>query len=120
MSFEEAVRQSLLRNTSAVVAEGEVRRAEAIARETRAGWLPTLVGNATYTQLDHNRVFSGKTLSAAEQLSANLILSVPLVAPQSWAASSRASDQITLVRLSRADVQRQVALAVARAYLLVV
>lgn len=120
MSFDEAIRQSLLRNTSAIVAEGDVRRAEAIARETRAGWLPTLFGTAAYTRLDHDRVFSGHILSAANQLSANLTLSVPLVVPQSWAASSRASDQINLMRSSRADVQRQVALAVARAYLLVV
>jgi outer membrane protein TolC len=120
MSFDEAIRQSLLRSPSATVAEGEVRRAEAIARETRAAWLPSLYGNATYTQLDHNRVFSGRTLSAAEQVSANLTLTVPLVVPQSWAASSRAADQIDLMRSSRADVQRQVALAVARAYLLVV
>lgn len=120
MSFEEAVKQSLLRNPSAIVAEGEVRRAEAIARQTRAGWLPTLVGNATYTRLDSDRVFQGRVFSPANQLAANLTLTVPIVVPQSWAASSRASDQIDLSRSSRADVQRQVALAVARAYLLVV
>jgi outer membrane protein TolC len=120
LSFDEAIRQSLLRNTSAVVAEGEVRRAEAIARETRAGWLPTLNGYATYTRLDHDRLLSGRVIAPANQLAANLTLAVPLVVPQSWAASSRAADQIDLMRSSHADVQRQVALAVARAYLLVV
>ena len=120
LSFDEAIRQSLLRNTNAVVAEGEVRRAEAIARETRAGWLPTLTGNATYTRLDHDRLLSGRIISPANQFAANLTLAVPLVAPQGWAASSRASDQIDLMRSSRADVQRQTALATARAYLLVV
>lgn len=120
LSFDEAIRQSLLRNTSAVVAEGEVRRAEAIARETRAGWLPTLNGYVTYTRLDHDRLLSGRVISPANQLAANLTLAVPLIVPQSWAASSRAADQIDLMRSSHADVQRQVALAVARAYLLVV
>ena len=120
LSFDEAIRQSLLRNTNAVVAEAEVRRAEAIAREARAGWLPNLNGNATYTRLDHDRLLSGRVIAPANQFAANLTLSIPLIAPQGWAASSRASDQIDLMRSSRADVRRQIALAVARAYLLVV
>ena len=53
-------------------------------------------------------------------MSANLTLTVPIIAPQQWAASSRARDQIDLARSSRADISRQVAIAVARAYLLVV
>jgi outer membrane protein TolC len=119
-SFEQAVQQALLRNPSAVTAEAEIQRFEAIARQTRSGWLPTLYGSGTYTRLDSDRTLSGRVISAANQLSANLALTVPLVAPQKWAASSRASDQIDLSRSSRADVRRQVALAVGRAYLLVV
>jgi outer membrane protein TolC len=120
MTFDDAIRQALLRNPNALVAEGEIRRAEAIARETRAGWLPTLYGYGTYTRLDHDRKLGERVIAAANQLSVNLTLTVPLIAPQKWAASSRARDLIDLSRSTRADVRRQVAVAVARAYLLVV
>ena len=120
MSFDEAIHQSLIRNATALVAEYEIKRAEAVARETRSAWLPTLYGNATYTRLDSDRTLGTRVISAANQLSANATLTVPIVAPQQWAASSRARDQIDISRSSRADMARQVALAVARAYLLVV
>jgi len=120
MSFEEAIHQSILRNASARVANLEIQRFEAVARQTRATWLPTLNANSTYTRLDSDRTLQGRVFSSANQLSANLTLTVPIVAPQQWAASSRASDQIDLARASRADVARQVAISTAKAYLLVV
>jgi outer membrane protein len=120
MSFDQAIRQALQRHPSALVAEGEIRRFEAVARETRAGWLPTLFANGAYTRLDDDRKFGTRLIAKRDSTSGNLTLTVPLIVPQKWAASSRARDQIDLSRSSRADVRRQVALSVARAYLLVV
>jgi len=120
MTFEEAIRQSVLRNASAQVANFEIQRFEAVARQTRASWLPTLTGNGTYTLLDSDRTRQGQVLSHKGQLSANVTLNVPIVMPQQWAASSRASDQIGVARASSADVKRSVAIAAAKGYLLVV
>ena len=120
MSFEEAIRQSVLRNSSAQVAKREIERFEALARQTRAAWLPTLTGNGTYTRLDSDRVRQGQVLTRKDQFAANLTLNVPIVMPQQWAASSRAGDQIDVARTSRADVARTVAVSVGKAYLLVV
>ena len=125
LSFEEAIRQSTLRNPTAQVANLEIQRFEGVARQTRAAWLPTLYGNGTYTRLDADRVLGSPTqgyrvIAGANQFSANLLLNVPIIAPQQWAASSRANDQTEVARVSRADVARQVAIAVAKAYLLVV
>jgi outer membrane protein len=126
LSFDEAIRQSTLRNASAQVANLEIQRFEGVARQVRAAWLPTLYGNGTYTRLDNERVLgtpgsaSYRVIAGVNQLSANLTLTVPIVAPQQWAASSRANDQIEVARVSRADVTRQVTIAVAKAYLLVV
>jgi outer membrane protein TolC len=119
-SLQEAIRLALLRNTNAELAAAEIERAEAVARETRAGWLPTLYGNAVYTRLDRERRFGDRVIAGVNQLSANLTLTVPLVAPQKWAAHSRVKDQVELSRASREDVRQKVALATARAYLLVV
>lgn len=120
LSFDEAIRQSLIRNASAQVAEHEIRRFEAVARETRAAWLPTLNATGTYTRLDSDRTFGTRVIASANQISANLTLTVPIIAPQQWAASSRARDLIDISRSSRENIARVVALTVARAYLLVV
>jgi outer membrane protein TolC len=115
-----AVGQALSRNPTAVVAQQEIRRAEALRDETRAGALPTLTGNGTYTRLDADRTSGGQILANAGQLNANLLLSVPLLQPRAWAQWSHAGDNIDVARMSAQDVRRTVAVAVARAYLTVV
>ena len=119
LTLKEAVDRAIARHPSAVVAAQEVRRAEALRREARAGWLPTLTGTAVYTRLDGERVLGTRVVAGQDQLSANLQLAVPLVAPQRWMAWSHASDAIDVSRASAADVRRQVAVATARAYLAV-
>src|SRR5262245_29115006 len=59
ISLEEAVRRAVVRNPTAEVAAQEISRAEALIRQARAGWMPILSANATYTRLDDDRVLSG-------------------------------------------------------------
>jgi outer membrane protein TolC len=115
-----AVEQALARNPTAIVAREEILRAEAIAEQTRASALPTLTGNGTYTRLDSDRTSNGATIAYASQLNANVVLSVPLLAPRSWAQWSHAGDNVDAARTSAQDVRRTLAVAVARAYLSVV
>jgi len=59
----------------------------------------------------------------AEQISvptANVTLTVPLVVPQRWAAWSHASASADVTRISVEDVRRQLAVAVARAFLTII
>jgi outer membrane protein TolC len=121
MALSDAVNQALARNLSAVVAFDEVRRAEALLEQTRSSALPTLYGNASYTRLDNDRVLQGNVIAAsANQVSANVVLTVPVFAPKLWAQWSHASDTIDVARVSAIDVRRMVAVAVARAYLTIV
>lgn len=126
ITLGEAVRRALAKNPSAQVAAAEIRRMEALETEVRAGWFPTLTGNGVYTRLDADRTLAGspgtpaRVIAGADQLSANLTLSVPLVYPQRWAAWSHAQDNADVARASDADVKRQVALATGRAYLAVI
>jgi outer membrane protein TolC len=120
VSLDMAVRRALERNPSARVAQAEVRRAEAVVREVRSTSLPTLIGNGTYTRLDNDRVLSGRVIAGVDQLAANLTLSVPLINPKGWAAWSHAEDNVAVVRSSEGEARRQVAYAVARAYLSIV
>jgi outer membrane protein TolC len=119
MSFDEAVRRALARNPSMATAEAEVRRARAILEETRSSALPTLSVNATYTRLDADRVLNGRVIAGANQISANVSLTVPLVVPSRWAAWSHASENVRVAEIARADVRRTVAANVAHAYITV-
>jgi outer membrane protein TolC len=58
--------------------------------------------------------------AAADQLSASLLLTVPIVTPRPWVQWSQAKDAVEVARASTEDTRRVVAVAVARAYLSVV
>ncbi len=119
LSLGAAVARALARNPGAAVAQAEVRRAEALVEQARAASLPTLAGNAVYTRLDGDRVLSGRVIAGADQLSANLTLTVPLVVPQRWAQWSHARDNVDTARAGAVESRWQVAAATARAWLAV-
>jgi outer membrane protein TolC len=120
VTFSNAVQRALARNPSAVVAAEEIKRSEALAREARASWLPTLTGNATYTRLDSDRVLSGRVIQGADSFNANLQLVVPILQPRGWVASARAKDAAEIAKLDAADVKKEVALATGHAFLTVI
>ena len=119
LSFDDAVRLAVQNNPSSAKAVAEVRRLEAVVRETRASSLPTLSFNMTYTLLDSDRTLPNSTtvIASQNQLAGNFLLQVPVVAPASWAKWSHAGDNVDVGQHVAADANRTVALATARAYL---
>ena len=120
--FETAIARALSRNPSAAVALEEIARAQAIVAEVRSASLPSLVANASYTRLDHDRTLGGAggattVIAPADQVNANLLLTAPLIAPSRWAQWSHAKDNVEVARMSAEDVRRQLALATGRTYL---
>ncbi|MBX3234094.1 MAG: TolC family protein [Labilithrix sp.] len=121
VTLAEAVRRALERNPNTEIAQQEVERSVALARQVRAAWLPTLVANGTYTRLDDDRrLANGNIVLPKDSMNANLQLNVPLIAPRQWVASQRAKEGVATSRASAADVRRAVALQTARAYLTVI
>jgi outer membrane protein TolC len=124
LTLSEAVHRALLRNPSAQVAALEIDRVAALLEEARAPSLPSLTANATYTRLDSDRTRTqgGVTsvIARKSQISANVNLAVPLIAPQRWVQWSQAAAHLRTSEASNQDVRRTVALAVARAYLTVI
>jgi outer membrane protein TolC len=130
ITLPEAVKRALARNPTVAVAAAEIERADGLLRQARSGMIPTLTGNGLYTRLDSDRVVKvkdvngnviGTTLTAPiNQLSGNLTLNLPLLAPQAWYQTWRAGDNRRSAELGAVDVQRQIAVAVARAYLAIV
>ena len=121
ITFPEAVQRALARNPSVQIALQEISRAHGIMREVRSGAIPTLSANAVATRVDADRVVGAGTPDARvvqprDTWTANLQLTVPLIAPQRWVQWSHAAEQVDVARLSSEDVRRQIAVTTARAY----
>src|SRR5881296_508320 len=117
ITLDEAVRRATARNPTALIAEQEIRRAEGILKEARAPALPFLSANGTGTRLDAARTTtSSGVLVARESIAANVVLSMPLFAPQRWLAWAHAGEQVDIARTSLEDARRTVAIATARTY----
>jgi outer membrane protein TolC len=132
ISLPAAIERALSKNPSVAFARQEIARSEAIVREVRAGALPTLTGNGTYTRLDDDRRLPpaaataanpnpvGTVIAGRDQIALNLQLAVPLVNAQRWKQWEHAGDNVKVAEVSAAEVRRQIAVSVARAYLAVV
>jgi outer membrane protein TolC len=124
VTFGEAIRRALARNPTIAVAFAEIQRADALIQEARTGWYPTLIGNGSYTRLDHDRPPKlppgiPATLDRNE-VYGSLTLTVPLVAPQGWAAERHAEDSRRIAEVDATDVRRLVAQSTGNAFLAVI
>jgi outer membrane protein TolC len=127
ISLTEAVRRSLVRNPTAVVAFQEIKRAEALLTEARAGSMPSLMANGLLTRLDNDRLLLAsqnpptyKNISPKNQQAGNLLLNVPLLAPRSWTQWSEASANLSTTAAGSEDTRRTLAVTTARAYLAII
>jgi outer membrane protein len=144
ISLTEAVKRALARNPTAVVAFQELQRSQALLEQARAGALPSLVANASLIRLDKDRTFPGspqiaggtvdangrvvfetqktpdRVIAGVNQQTANLTLTVPLVAPRAWANWSEGSMNTLTAKASAEDVRRTLSTSVARAYLSII
>jgi outer membrane protein TolC len=119
VTLQDAVAQALAKNPTYATALLETHRAEAVVRETKAAWLPTLYGNGGFTHLDGNRVSQGIVVESQNELSANLTLTVPLVMTRQWMTTEESKLSADATAATSADVRRTVAYAVGQAYLAV-
>src|SRR5256885_16853276 len=87
LTLAEAVKRAIAHNPTAVTAQEEIKRSEALVEQVRSVWYPTLNANATYTRLDGDRVLSGRVIQGADSFNANLQLTVPIVQARGWVAN---------------------------------
>ena len=117
LSFDAAVNKSLARNPQAKVALEEIVRAKAQVDQARSPALPQLTSVAYYQRLEHDRKLGGTIISPADQVNADLLLTVPIVQPKGWTQWWHANDNVDISKASAEEVRRQLALATARTYL---
>jgi outer membrane protein len=120
--LKDAVQEALQREVRIAVAQAQLQRAEALVTRARSGWLPSVIGHASYVRLDGDRTLQGsdRPLQARDQLHADLTVNVPLVAIKPWYETARASDAVEAAKLDQEQARRRVALAAAQAYLTVI
>jgi outer membrane protein TolC len=120
VTWKQALERVLARNPSSITAEQEIVRADALVRQARGAWLPTLSANGSYQQLNAARVFDGTVTTPERSWNGNLLLNLPLLAPLAWVNDAHAQDNRTVAVASAVDVRRQLSAAVGRTYLTVV
>ena len=120
VTFDDAVQRAMSRNPTFEVAIEELHRAQALVEQARSSWLPTLNANATYTRLDASRSIGTTVAAGQDTFNANLLLTVPIIAPRAWVATARAKDNKLIAKAVLEDTRRQVALLAGRAYLTVI
>jgi outer membrane protein TolC len=119
VTLDDAVAAALAKNPTYAKALLEVRRADAVVRETKAAWLPTVYSYESATHLDGNRVENGNVILAQNELSANLTVTVPLVMTRQWLTTEESRMGAEATRATSGDVRRLVAYATGQAYLAV-
>jgi outer membrane protein TolC len=120
VALADAVKRAMDRNPTVALALADIRHADALVREARSTSFPTLVGTGTYTRLDSDRKSNNVVIAAQDQLSANVLLTVPIIHPKAWSQWKHAEDNADATRATLADVKRQMGLAVGHAYLQII
>lgn len=120
LTLDQAVERSLAHHPNAVVAAQEIERARTLLEQARSASLPNVTVNGSLTRLDADRLLTGRTIAAQDQQSANVNVTVPLLAPQRWVQWSHAKTGIETAQAGAQDARRTLALMTARAYLAVI
>lgn len=123
LSFEDVIQRAVQYNSAALLAKNETRRLIAVLAQARSASLPTLTVGINYTRLDGDRVLGTgdmqRLVAGADQVAGNATVQVPLLAPSRWAQWLHADDNVKVAEISVKDAEQKVAVAAARAYLLV-
>jgi multidrug efflux system outer membrane protein len=120
VDFDAAVKQAIERNPSVAAAATSIDRAEALLQGTRSAIRPTVSGSIASTTLNSSRGFEGTVTQPQTQATFGVTAAVPVLAPSRWASVNQAKDQVEVSRFSAAEVQQQIGVAAAQAYLSVI
>jgi len=120
VTFEEAIQRALKNNPTIAGAAEAVLRAEGLLQQARAATLPAVNAFLSNATLDTGRSFSGVVVVPRSQSTISADLSMPVLAPARWAATTQARDQVEVANLATADVRKQIAVATGQSYLAVI
>ncbi len=120
MTFEDAIRRATANNPGIQQAAAGILRAEALLQQVRARLRPSIDASFTTNVIDPVVSFSGASINPRVQTVSGATVAVPLLTSVRWAERAQAADQVLVSQASAADVRRQIAMATAEAYLMVI
>jgi outer membrane protein TolC len=120
VTFDEAVSAAVQQNLTVQITATNVLRAEALLQQIRAATLPFVNAAAVNSTLDAARGFDDNIVQPQNQWTLSASAGVPVLAAARWAARAQQADRVAIERLNTIDVQRQVAVSAATAYLAVI
>jgi HAE1 family hydrophobic/amphiphilic exporter-1 len=120
VTFDQAVAAAVDQNLTVQITATNVLRAEALLQQVRATTLPFVNLSAVNSTLDADRGFDGNVVQPQNQWTLAPTVGVPVLAAARWAARAQQADRVEVERLNTVDVQRQIAVSAATAYLAVI
>ena len=120
ITFEEAIRRATTAHPTVQQAAAGVLRSEALLQQARARALPSVDAAFTTSVIDPVTAFEGRNIVPRTQTLTTAAVTVPLLAPVTWAERNQAADQVLVSEAAAADARRAVALQAGRAYLAVI
>ena len=120
ITFEQAIAAAVDQNLTVQITATNVLRAEALLQQVRATTLPFVNASAVNSTIDAARGFDGNVVQPQNQWTLAASVGVPVLAAARWAARAQQADRVEIERLNTTDVQRQVAISAATAYLAVI
>jgi len=119
VTFDQAVAQAIAQNPTVARAATAITRAESILAQARALTRPSVNATITSTTVDTPVAFDDNVIQPRHQVVFGGEVSMPVLAPARWAATAQARDQIEVATESAADVRRQIGVAAAQSWLMV-
>jgi outer membrane protein TolC len=120
IELDEAVKRALEQSPSIQAAATAIARAEATLGQARSLTRPFVSASINNITLDNARGFNGGVTQPQNQTAFTGDVTVPVLAASRWAQVAQARDQIEVSTLSITEAKRQLAIAVAETYLLVI
>lgn len=120
ITFDEAIRRATSANPGVQQAAAGILRAEALLQQVRSRSLPALDATFTTNIIDPVTEFAGSSINPRTQTTTAATFSAPILAPVRWAERAQAADQVLVAQAGAADVRREVAMATAQAYLVII
>jgi outer membrane protein TolC len=117
IGFDEAIAAAVSQNLTVQITATNVLRAEALLQQVRAATMPFVNASAINSTIDAARGFDDNIVQPQNQWTMSATVGMPVLAAARWAARAQQADRVEIERLNTVDVQRQVAISAATAYL---
>ncbi len=119
VTFDQAVERAIARNPTVARAATAIGRAESILAQARALTRPNVNATITSATVSTPVSFDDNVVQPRHQMTFSGEVSMPILAPARWATTAQARDQVEVAAESTADVRRQIAVAAAQSWLMV-